>query len=168
MNQPTINVLMLGGPVDGQVYNVGARERIIRVPVIPEVPATAALTRPDSPTNVLEHIYTVNGIVDVTNVHYVGQCNLNDCPVRTLVGGYRRKVPHMTEGSVAENMILLLGGDADGHRVLMVDGHTTYRLYNDQYQVVKLTGNDRKNYRVGVLDAMAVDPVALLIEGYRK
>jgi hypothetical protein len=65
-------------------------------------------------------------------------------------------------------MILLLGGDADGHRVLMVDGHTTYRLHNDQYQLVKLTGNDRKNYRVGVLDAMAVDPVALLIEGYRK
>jgi len=88
--------------------------------------------------------------------------------LRTLVGGYRRKVPHMTEGSVAENMILLLGGDADGHRVLMVDGHDRYRLKNDHYQLVKLTGNDRKNYRVGVLDAIGVDPVALLIEGYRK
>ena len=135
---------------------------------MPEMPPEAARTRPDAAINVAEHIYTVNGIVDVTNVHYVGQCSLNECPVRTLVGGYRRKVPHMTEGSVAENMILLLGGDADGHRVLMVDGHDRYRLKNDHYQLVKLTGNDRKNYRVGVLDAIGVDPVALLIEGYRK
>jgi hypothetical protein len=165
---PTINVLMLGGPVDGEMRAMGARDRIVRVPVLNDMPAVAALTRPNSPTNVAEHIYTVTGIVDVARVHYVAQCSLNDCAVRTLVGAYRRKTPHITEGSVAENMILLLGGDADGHRVLMVDGHTTYRLHADQYQVVKLTGNDRKSYRVGVLDAMAVDPVELLIAGYRK
>jgi hypothetical protein len=164
----TVNVLMLGGPVDGQMYCVGARERVIRVPVANEMSATAGLTRPDSPTNVAEHIYTIDCIVDVTSVHRVGKLDLNVCSVRALVGAYRRKVPHITEGSIAENMILLIGGDADGSRVLMVDGHTHYRLYKDTYQVIRLTGTDRKSYRVGVLDAMAVDPVALLIEGYRK
>jgi hypothetical protein len=165
---PTVNVLMLGGPVDGQMYCVGSRERVIRVPAMKEMTANGAATRPNSPTNVAEHIYTIDCIVDVSSVHRVGKTDLNMCAVRQLVGAYRRPTPHITEGSIAENMIMLLGGDADGHRVLMVDGHDRYRLKADTYQVIRLTGTDRKSYRVGVLDMIGVDPIALLIDGYRK
>jgi hypothetical protein len=160
-----INVLMLGGPVDGQMFAVPARERLIRVPTLKDL---AGVTHPSAPLNAREAIYTVHALVDVSRVHYVGQTDMNECAMRTLVGAYRRQVPHMSEGSIAENMVLLLGGDADGHRMLMVDGHTTTRVKRDQYQVMRLTGTDRKTYRVGVLDVMSVDPIALLIEGYRK
>lgn len=161
----TINVLMLGGPVDGQMFAIPARERLIRVPTLKDL---AGITHPSTPTNAREAIYTVHALVDVSKVHYVGQTDMNECAMRTLVGGYRRSVPHMSEGSIAENMILLLGGDADGHRMLMADTHTHTRIKRDTYQVMRLTGSDRKTYRVGVLDVMSVDPIALLIEGYRK
>lgn len=162
---PNINVLMLGGPVDGQVYAVPARERFIRVPALKDM--TLGVTRPNDPTEVREAVYVVNTIIDVKGAHYVGQVDLNECPVRTLVGAYRRQVPHESEGNIAENMILLLGGDADAHRMLMADTHTHARIKRDTYQVMTLTGKDLRKYRVGVLDVMAVDPVALLIEGYR-
>ena len=159
------NVILLGGPADGQRHQIDPRQRFINVT---EVLATTERDNPLTPTNALIHTYIVTNLVDVGGVHSVGIRSLNECAVRMLIGAYRSPAPHDSEGNIAEHMILLLGGDSDGRRIPMVNhDHTRCRMQNDHYQLIRLTGNDRKTYRVGVVDAMAVDPVAMLIQGYR-
>lgn len=100
---------------------------------------------------------------------YIGAQNLNDCPMLALLAGYRKPREHHTDLNVAAQLVTLLGGKADGRQIALSDSRTFVPAgeMGDAYQIVCVDGKDDRKYRVGVLDAIAVDPIKILYEGYR-
>jgi len=145
-------VLMIGGPADGRRQIVEPNVRYIRI------------ADPHGP----DREYTIHPLVGLSGmVHYVATMSLTDCPIKTLIQGYGHQ--HPSDPTVAENLVTLLGGKANGQHAIPPSPLVKFMTVNGQgYHVVTLDGKDRKKYLVGVTDAIISDPIKLLIDGYRK
>lgn len=171
-------VLLIGGPADGTRIILSAGTRIFNSCPrgLPDnedhADATPGDSDPmcDSPGSEITTyaIGTVQGAFH--EVFHVGTVDLNTCILCELVAGYRKPKSHPTDANVAKQLVTLLGGSHDGQQIVLESSAeycTPCRNTGDRYQVVPLICRDGTEVRVGVLDMMRVDPIRMLIEGYR-
>lgn len=169
-------LLIIGGPVDGRrvMFDVTKREYRVVQPLGGETIAMQTVGDsvetqiPLDATEVAYAIGTVQG--GLHGVYYVGVQNLNDCVIASLLAGYRKPVGHHTDLNVAEHLVTLLGGESDGCQMTLADNcvYVDAAPRGGCYQILGIPCRDGRVFRVGVLDMMRVDPMGLLIEGYRK
>lgn len=168
-------VLIIGGPADGRRVVLDAKAREYRV-VQPLGGETISMrTVGDSvetpiPLNATEIVYAIGTVQGAfLGVFHVGVQNLSDCVICALLAGYRKPRAHDTDLNVAEQLVTLLGGAADGHQIAVPSNcvFVPASELGDAYQIVPLVCKDGRTFRVGVTDMLRVDPIQLLIEGYR-
>lgn len=156
-------VLLIGGPADGTRIILSANARIFN---------SCSRGLPDNedhpPSSVTSYVIgTVQGAFH--EVFHVGTVNLNTCIICELVAGYRKPRSHSTDTNVAQQLVTALGGPADGRQFVL---STVQRVISAgeagaPYHVLPLICKDGTEVRVAVLDMVSVDPIKLLIEGYR-
>lgn len=172
-------VLLIGGPADGQRIIVPMAQRTHNVcgdglPNNEDDTAIRMLDRPHSTSPTDTYPITVYAIGTVQgafhDVFHVGTVDLNTCILCELVAGYRKPRQHPTDANVAKQLVTLLGGSHDGQQIVLASNAeycTPCRNTGDCYQVAPLICRDGTVVRVGVLDMMRVDPIRMLIDGYR-
>ena len=171
-------VLIIGGPADGTRIILSASARIYNscerglpdneddATCMPKI-GTAVSPTDTYPITVYA-IGTVQGAFH--EVFHVGTVELNTCILCELVAGYRKPRKHHADANVAKQLVTLLGGSHDGQQIVLASNAeycTPCRNTGDCYQVAPLICRDGTVVRVGVLDMMRVDPIRMLIDGYR-
>jgi hypothetical protein len=168
MNMNPKTVLMIGGPADGQRFLLDARTRDFTY---------LETTTPEHKGK--EFCYAVGILTGAFGAqHHIGVRDLNRCAILDLLTAYHRPYADESDEREAanEHIVTILGGPGDGMRTLAApeDVQVTppLRREADQpvpvYAVVPLVGKSQRAFRVAVLDEVTVDPIALLVEGYRK
>lgn len=171
-------VLLIGGPADGTRIILSAGTRIFNscargLPDNEDDHADATPGADDANYDVPGSEITTYAIGTVQGafheVFHVGTVDLNTCILCELVAGYRKPKRHPTDPNVAKQLVTLLGGAADGRQIVLgsLANFVPAGEMGDAYHVVPLICRDGTVVRVGVLDMMRVDPIRLLIEGYR-
>lgn len=163
-------LLIIGGPADGQRVVVDARARTYSVPSL-GAPIHSHSGVPEMALEAADIVYAIGTVQGAfLGVFHVGVQNLSDCVICALLAGYRKTVEHYTDLNVAEQLVTLLGGKGDGQRVTVPSNcvFIPESEFGTGYQVVPLICKDGRVFRVGVTDMLNVDPIQLLIEGYRK
>lgn len=158
-------ILLIGGPADGHRMLIEPKQRTVRIAELQDLPADHAAPATVNAPAFHYAVGTVQGAFH--GVFYVGVQNLTDCVICALLAGYRKPQAHYTDLNVAEHLVTLLGGAADGKQVTVPSNCVFIPEMGDGYQVVPLVCKDGRTFRVGVLDMLTVDPIALLVEGYR-
>lgn len=168
-------VLIIGGPADGQriIFDVSARIYRAVQPLGGETISMQTVgdsVETQIPLNATEVAYAIGTVQGAFHgVFYVGVQNLSDCVICALLAGYRKARRHDTDLNVAEQLVTLLGGAADGRQVAVPSNCVFIPAaeMGDAYQIVPLICKDGRIFRVGVLDMLTVDPMHLLYDGYR-
>lgn len=149
-------IVLIGGPLDGMRYIVPAASKEFHAQATDGMDAAT-------------HTYAIQAIQCAHHaVFHVGVKDLNVCPILALVAGYRRPKKHDSELNVANQLVTLIGGAADGQHVPAQTGLTRVKVsFADTYDIVSLNCKDGTVVRVGVLDRLRVDPIPHLMAGYR-
>lgn len=153
------NVLMIGGPADGQRFDLAARQR------------TFCYLEPSAETH-----YAIGALHGAHRVLHVGVRDLNVDAILALLTAYRRPGADDSDADEAARMVTVLGGSGDGMRIMAEPEVETLivplRRATDgeipEYRIVPLVGKDQRNYRVAILDPLRDCPITMLIDGYRK
>lgn len=170
-------VLLIGGPADGTRVILSAGTRIFNSCErgLPDnedhADATPGADDPniDRPGGEITTyaIGTVQGAFH--EVFHVGVVDHNTCILCELVAGYRKPKSHPTDANVAKQLVTLIGGASDGRQFALPTGRRVISSMEagDAYHIVPLICRDGTEIRVAVLDMVSVDPIQMLIEGYR-
>ena len=172
-------VLLIGGPADGQRIILSASARIYNAcerglpynedDARPQGAVTPVEAEPslDKVKITTYAIGTVQGAFHA--VFHVGTVDHNTCILCELVAGYRKPRKHPTDANVAKQLVTLIGGAADGRQFALPTGRRVISSVEagDPYHIVPLICRDGTEVRVAVLDTVSVDPISMLIEGYR-
>lgn len=171
------SVLLIGGPADGQRITMSMESRIYNCCTrgLPDNEDHAAVSPADVQRAEQEHsteittyaIGTVQGAFHA--VFHVGVVDHNTCILCELVAGYRKPRKHPTDANVAKQLVTALGGAADGRQFALPTGRRVISSMEagDAYHIVPIICRDGTEIRVAVLDMVSVDPIQMLIEGYR-
>lgn len=171
------NVLLIGGPADGmrittsmesRIYNCCARGLPDNEDHAAVSPADVQRAEQEYSTEITTYaIQTVLGAFH--SVFHVGTVELNTCIICELVAGYRKPRQHHTDANVAKQLVTALGGAADGRQFALPTGRRVISSMEagDPYHIVPIICRDGTEIRVAVLDMVSVDPIQMLIDGYR-
>jgi hypothetical protein len=159
------NVLMIGGPADGQRFTLAARQR------------TFCFLEESTPGRKGgESHYAIGGLRGLLNDIPIGVRDLNVDAILALLTAYRRPGADDSDAEEAARLVTVLGGPGDGMRIMAEPEVETLivplRRATDgdvpEYRIVPLVGKDQRTYRVAILDPMKDCPITMLINGYRQ
>lgn len=159
------NVLMIGGPADGQKFDLAARQR------------TFCYLEPTTHGKKGEEWhYAIGALHGAHRVLHVGVRDLGLDAILALLTAYRRPGADDSDADEAARMVTVLGGPGDGMRIMAEPEVETLivplRRATDgdvpEYRIVPLVGKDQRSYRVAILDPLRDCPITMLIDGYRQ
>lgn len=162
------DVLMIGGPADGQKFTLAARLRTFTY-----------YERSTQGRAGGECFYAIGSLIGLHRAYSIGVRDLNVDAILALLTAYRRPFADDSDANEVANSITFLGGPADGMRVLrdtLEPGQDTItpplRRASDgpvpEYRVVPLVAKDQQEYQVALIDPQTDCPIGIMIDGYRK